>query len=139
MCLHVYKEDLPRNLLQFIFGIKPRIKPLIAQRDIVCYKVYRETDIPGVVESPYQRTKHLIGKPQPQVELGVIDRFGDGTVLKIYEGYHSYVDSDFVNVDDEFDGCVTKKCIIPKGSTYFIGNVHGFIRTGYVSTNLIIL
>lgn len=141
MCLDIYRDELPRNIFQKIFGIQPEIKPLIAKRDIVCYKIYKETDIPGVVEAPYMLTKHLVGKSQPKVEItylgyGWLENTNDKRHIK--QGYHSFISE---NVDSFFadkKGYITKKCIIPKGSTYYIGNHRG-VRDGYVSNQLIIL
>ena len=140
MCMTIRQNELPRNIFQKIFGIQPEIKPLIAKRDIVCYKLYRISDIPGVVEAPYRLTKHLVGKPQPQVEFSYSKhgyRF-DFSKLLVEAGYHSFRNKDIKNMFKDTSEYIIIKCIIPKGSTYYIGN-HNGVRDGYVSNQLIIL
>jgi len=134
----IRQNELPRNIFQKIFGIQPEIKPLIAKRDIVCYKLYRVSDIPGVVKSPYRLTKHLVGKPQPKVEITYEEWYS--TKRHIMCGYHSSIKPDIYNHfgDQHTTEYVIKKCIIPKGSAYYIGN-HKGVRDGYVSNQLIIL
>ncbi len=140
MCLTIWRDELPRNIFQKVFGIRPKIKQSIAKRDIVCYKIYKETDIPGVVEAPYQHTKHIIGLPQQQVEI--IFNTGwhtdNDTQRNIYEGYHSFInkETDLYFVGKK--GYIIKKCIIPKGAIYYIGNTLG-VRDSYVSNQLTIL
>jgi len=136
----IRQDELPRNIFQKILGIQPKIKPLIAKRDIVCYKLYRVIDIPGVVEAPYRLTKHLVGKPQPKVEITYGHCYNHNISMGIECGYHSYRKSDIDNwfVDQYTKEYITKKCIIPKGSIYYIGNHRG-VRDGYVSNQLTIL
>ena len=62
MCLTVTPENYSKNIFQKIFGIQPKIKPLIAKKDIICYKAYIKTDMVGVVKSPFQKTLNLVGK-----------------------------------------------------------------------------
>lgn len=138
MCMTIRQNELPRNIFQKIFGIQPEIKPLIAKRDIVCYKLYRISDIPGVVEAPYQLTKHLVGKPQPKVEITYGHCYNHNISMGIECGYHSFKNKNIVNMFMDNSEYVIKKCIIPKGSTYYIGNHRG-VRDGYVSNQLIIL
>lgn len=139
MCLIVRQEELPKNIFQKIFKIEPEIKHLVAKKDIVCYKLYRETDIPGVVEAPYRLTKHLVGKPQPNVQL-TWTYTPNNRVLSVEAGYHSFIKPiikhENIGLFQEF--LIIKKCIIPKGSVYYIGNAWG-TRDGYVSNQLIIL
>jgi hypothetical protein len=135
----IYQDEIPRNIFQKLFGIEPKIKPLIAKRDIVCYKLYHLSDIPGVVISPFRNTMHIIGKEQPPVEIThkVVTWLDELTQIIIECGYHSYIKNDgyqYYPTDH-----VVKKCIIPKGSTYYIGNQHGQVRNAYVSNQLIIL
>lgn len=131
MCLTIIRDELKKNIFQKIFGIIPKIKPLIAKKDIICYKVYKETDIPMTVKSPFRNTFHLVGKPQPIVEIGIKNYiWEDG--IEISEGYHSFVKFENPNwlCSDE----VIYQCTIPKGSTYYIGEYN----TQYVSNQLII-
>lgn len=138
MCMTIRQNELPRNIFQKILGIQPKIQPLIAKRDIVCYKLYRLTDIPGVVEAPYRLTKHIVGKPQPKVKITYNMWFIFHEKWEIECGYNSFRNKNIENMFKDSSEYVIKKCIIPKGSTYYIGNFRD-VRDGYVSNQLIIL
>jgi len=142
MCLTVVRNDIPKNLFQKLFKITPEVKPLIAKKDIVCYKLYYEGPVPGSVTSFYQNTYHLVGKPQPKIILNPekIGRYGS---VRFYQGYHSFTSLPKLKkylgeISGRNDDVFVFKCIIPKGSTYYMGN---FTNTndGYVSEQLVIL
>ena len=134
MCLIVTSKNYSKNIFQKIFGIEPKIKSLIAKKDIICYKAYIETDIFGVVKSPYQKTLNLVGKPLPTVELRIGVHFSNW--IDIHQGYHTQINKN----DYELHSCddyVIYECTIPKGSIYYRGD-YGGTNNGYVSNNLMI-
>ena len=117
--------------------------PCVALEDIECYKVVAET-IYGDFISPFVGYCYEIGKE----ECGVICVEDD----KVLTGFHSYV-----QVEDAFKmkgkmldifNCEFKvvRCIIPKGSSYYVGEVDtgyedeiygdGVFPDGYVSDSI---
>jgi len=130
MCLTIYRDNLPKNIFQKIFGITPKIKPLVAEKDIVCYKIMKPTDMGGVYQSQYRKTLHIVGVLQPIVEFGITLGHCDNICIDV--GYHS-----FVNIPKgewEYD---IVKCTIPKDSIYYIGDFDG-VRDSYVSNQIVI-
>ena len=89
----------------------------IAEKDIICYKVYV---VDGNLLSPYRR--------EQAPEEGIIAKTRLGTIKSpdnvVYEGFHSFatlsdaVDESFIWEDET---TVIVKCIIPKLSRYYKG------------------
>lgn len=130
MCVIIRRNELPTNIFQRIFGITPKVKPIIAKKDIIVYKWYLQTEMSGVVQSPYFLDFYLIGKLLPKVEIKAeIDRWL-GNTTEITEGYHSFVSETSV---DDFKTTVQYKCVIPKGSKYYTNG------TNIISDQLIVL
>lgn len=108
-------------------------KPLVAKKDIICYKVYNILP-DGRLQSIYQKAVYEPDEPLPQVEFGIED-YSDsiyGPRIEIEEGYHSYIQS-----IEPARGTLFQ-CMIPEGSLYFLGNFDG-INNSYASNNLVIL
>lgn len=124
MCLVVKKPKL--NFIIKLFGIKWN-KPLIAKKDIHCFKFYRIIN-DNTVKTIYQSRTYDINKPLPEVKLGIY--YPNSSIIEIDEGYHSYVNNNEEESGNEFHA------IIPKGSKYYKGIFHG--KKSYASTNLII-
>ncbi len=121
----------------------------VANEDITCYKVL---DVWGKqIISPYQSFKYKIGKlykaklkVAPVDKIDGIHRFKgndkwtDDTIIDfIYKGLHSYTSLKALNKRQyyNFFGYNTFKCIIPKGSEFYIDPIRG----EYVSNQIIIV
>ena len=105
-------------------------RPNIADDDIVVYKVV--TVFRGKFRAAIQRNHYYEpGKTYSQPE--VFDNieavlYSQGTIVRIYEGYHSYSDFEAakftaVQLCSPYNRAeqVILKCIIPKGAKYFCG------------------
>ena len=107
------------------------LKPKIANKDIVCYKLVRRTKIKGIYKSNFQRFEYVIR----QLYTNNLDiRFVDKVIknlcpsrphLGIYaveEGmFHSYENHLYPVILSPLPNCALLKCIIPKGAYYFEG------------------
>lgn len=104
----------------------PHNHPLIAKEDIVCYKQVCRYSY-GLYETPYTNTiiptECVENKVPFKAKIGKIFKFFYDHVL----GTTSMVGDGFIHVYKcpryQF-GHLTFKCIIPKGTKYFIGD-HG--------------
>lgn len=131
MCLYKDKKHHPFN------------KPLIAEEDIVCYKalVHSSIDPPGMLHTPFQlepiRISVYLNYQIPfiagddskfwsfwQHKLGLSKRVGSGFI-------HTYRS---ILLDCVIRRVHVFKCIIPKGTEYFIG-----IDDDYASKKIIFL
>lgn len=139
MCLTITKPRV--NILKELFiNSNSWLKPKIAQKDIVVFKIYLQYNDNNVVESPFQCKVYNLDAPFPEVSLlafEVSDRSAS-----VHEGYHSLKTLEEVGkAQSEYS--VLKKhsakifqCIIPKGSEYYEGRWDWTL--GYVSNNLIV-
>ena len=107
------------------------LKPKIADKDIVCYKLVKRTKIKGIYKSNFQRFEYVIR----QLYTNNLDiRFADKIIknlcpsrphLGIYaveeDMFHSYVDYLYPVILSPLPNCALLKCIIPKGAYYFEG------------------
>ena len=107
------------------------LKPKIADKDIVCYKLVKRTKIKGIYKSSFQRFEYVIR----QLYTNNLDiRFADKVIknlcpsrphLNIYaveEGmFHSYENHLYPVILSPLSNCALLKCIIPKGAYYFEG------------------
>ena len=107
------------------------LKPKIADKDIVCYKLVKRTKIKGIYKSNFQRFEYVIR----QLYTNNLDiRFADKVIknlcpsrphLGIYaveEGmFHSYENHLYPVILSPLPNCALLKCIIPKGAYYFEG------------------
>ena len=107
------------------------LKPKIADKDIVCYKLVKRTKIKGIYKSNFQRFEYVIR----QLYTNNLDiRFADKVIknlcpshphLNIYaieEGmFHSYASNLYPVILSPLPNCALLKCIIPKGAYYFEG------------------
>ena len=107
------------------------LKPKIADKDIVCYKLVKRTKIKGVYKSSFQRFEYVIRRLYTN-NLDI--RFADKVIknlclshphLDIYaveEGmFHSYENHLYPVILSPLPNCALLKCIIPKGAYYFEG------------------
>ena len=108
-----------------------QLKPKIADKDIICYKLVKRTKIKGIYKSSFQRFEYVIR----QLYTNNLDiRFADKVIknlcpsrphLGIYaveEGmFHSYASHLYPVILSPLPNCALLKCIIPKGAYYFEG------------------
>lgn len=93
---------------------------IIAKKDIVCYKVMFPIS-EKEVRSPYMLSVYTLGQRYSRpfaIKLSRPRRAND----EISIGYHSYSTIDRALLETYYSNgtyCITK-CIIPKGSTYFV-------------------
>ena len=107
------------------------LKPKIADKDIVCYKLVKRTKTKGIYKSSFQGFEYIIR----QLYTNNLDiRFADKVIknlclsyphLDIYaveEGmFHSYASNLYPIILSPLPNCALLKCIIPKGAYYFEG------------------
>ena len=107
------------------------LKPKIADKDIVCYKLVKRTKIKGIYKSNFQRFEYVIR----QLYTNNLDiRFADKVIknlcpsrphLGIYvveeDMFHSYASRSYLVTLSPLPNCALLKCIIPKGAYYFEG------------------
>ena len=101
------------------------LKPKIADKDIVCYKLVKRTKIKGIYKSNFQRFEYIIR----QLYTNNIKIEFSYKLIKpetifgyfIEEGmFHSYA-SNLYPILSPLPWCALLKCIIPKGAYYFEG------------------
>ena len=103
------------------------LKPKIADKDIVCYKLVKRTKIKGIYKSNFQRFEYVIR----QLYTNNLDiRFANKSIkhyfyrcfYKIEEDmFHSYISNLYPVILSPLPHCALLKCIIPKGAYYFEG------------------
>ena len=107
------------------------LKPKIADKDIVYYKLVKRTKIKGIYKSSFQGFEYIIR----QLYTNNLDiRFADRVIknlcpsyphLGIYaveEGmFHSYASNLYPIILSPLPNCALLKCIIPKEAYYFEG------------------
>ena len=123
--------------------ILTQLKPKIADKDIVCYKMVERTKIKGVYKSSFQEFEYIIR----QLYTNNLDiRFANKSMkwyfyksfYKIEEGmFHSYVSPLYPLEVNAIPNRTMLKCIIPKGAYYYEGHFHHF--TSYASSQIKIL
>lgn len=104
MCLELYSDT----------------KKLIAEEDIECYKILYKED--GIFRTFYRDFPIEAGKTYESI----ISKEG----YRIQMGLHSYVDKENAICSNLY----TAKCIIPKGSEYYLGSFCG--KDSYASNVL---
>ena len=118
------------------------LKPKIADKDIVCYKLVKRTKIKGIYKSNFQRFQYVIRKLYTNnVDIRFakksIQRYFYTGFYKIEEGmFHSYTSSMYPILGPS-SYYTLLKCIIPKGAYYFEGLFNHF--PSYASSQIKIL
>ena len=102
------------------------LKPKIADKDIICYKLVKRTKIKGIYKSSFQGFEYIIR----QLYTNNLDiRFANKSIKRsfykrfyiIEKGmFHSYA-SNLYPILSPLPWCALLKCIIPKGAYYFEG------------------
>ena len=116
MCLIKDKKHHPFN------------HPLIAKEDIVCYKVLHINYITNIFVTPYTKTPVSIEylKNKVPFKAEILNKFKFiwrhilGFSNVVTDGFIHTFSSELPSYNLSFGECVFK-CIIPKGTKYFIG------------------
>ena len=115
------------------------LEPKIADKDIVCYKLVKRTEIKGVQKSNIQRFEYIIR----QLYTNYFDiKYVDMLIKRRYnlsaieEGmFHSY--ANYLSAITVLPNLVVLECIIPKGAYYFEGYFGNY--PSYASSQIKIL
>ena len=115
------------------------LEPKIADKDIVCYKLVKRTEIKGVYKSNIQRFEYIIR----QLYTNYFDiKYVDMLIKRRYnlsaieEGmFHSY--ANYLSAITVLPNLVVLECIIPKGAYYFEGYFGNY--PSYASSQIRIL
>ena len=102
------------------------LKPKIADKDIICYKLVKRTKIKGIYKSNFQRFEYVIRQLYTSnVDIEFIDKFiyyRNCVWYSIEEGmFHSYESYLSPVILSPLPHCALLKCIIPKGAYYYEG------------------
>lgn len=111
--------------------------PKVAEKDIVVWKVFRKVGFwkPQFI-SPYRSFLYTKKKQMPSVELSPIITRWHGT--KYEEGYYSFAKKRDAMMEKKiFIRAVVRKCIIPKGARYVLGDFNSE-NDSYVSSTIIL-
>ena len=122
------------------------VKPKIADKDIVCYKLVEKTKIKGIYKSYFQEFEYIIRQLYTnnldiKFVNGIIKNlcplFPHYGIYAIEEGmFHSYMNYLPFKLSISPDESILK-CIIPKGAYYYEGHFNYF--PSYVSSQIKIL
>lgn len=116
-----------------------QLEPKIADKDIVCYKLVKRTEIKGVYKSNIQRFEYIIRQLYTNyfdikyVDMLIERRYN---LFAIENGmFHSY--ANYLSAITVLPNRVVLKCIIPKGAYYFEGYFGNY--PSYASSQIKIL
>ena len=117
-----------------------QLKPKIADKNIVCYKIVKKSKVKGVYKSGVQRFEYIIR----QLYTNNLDiKYINIIIKKHYslfiiekDMFHSYANY-LPTKSAPSPNYITLKCIIPKGSYYFEGRQNNSL--GYASSQIKIL
>lgn len=116
MCLIIKKFSLKR----------------IATSDIECYK-FLYINKEDYIHTPYQMKEVHINETY-ESEIKLKNRFSPFFQTEGHKGLHTFVDKEKAMEYVWGKNRVLAICIIPKGSTFYIGNFQG--NRGYISNSL---
>ena len=139
-----------------------KLTKLIADKDIECYKNFRLNDIifkqksifkfkfgkKKIIQliSLFKEYKYKPYKKQKIIDLKLIEisyssyDFPDYEIIgyKINAGYHSYDTIEIARKNIFFGNEVVIKCIIPKGTEYYINNDNEIVSSTIIVTDQIV-
>lgn len=104
-------------------GFHPKNQPLIAEKDIICYKKLDQIG-ENTYTTPYALTQIPLECIQNKVPFKAVIRHKLTFIWRHILGFSDCVEDGFIHTlqeDDGYRSYVTFKCIIPKGTKYFIG------------------
>ena len=123
MCLFKDKKFHPHN------------RPLVAKEDIICYKKLQQIGDTHFTPCIYDQVPIKCIRDKVPFEAQILSKWK--FIWKHILGFSNKVEDGFIHsfqTDDGFRGYATFKCIIPKGTKYFIG-----FREVYASERIIFL
>ena len=108
-----------------------QLKPKIADKDIVCYKLVKRTKIKGIYKSSFQEFEYVIRQSYTNnLDIRFVDKIiknldttRSGLCLYIIEEgmFHSYASYLYPVILSPLPHGALLKCIIPKGAYYYEG------------------
>ena len=111
--------------------VTAQLKPKIADKDIVCYKLVKRTKIKGVYKSSFQGFEYVIRQLYTNnLDIRFVDKIiknldttRSGLCLYIIEEgmFHSYASYLYPVILSPLPNGALLKCIIPKGAYYYEG------------------
>ena len=127
--------------------VTAQLKPKIADKDIICYKLVKRTKIKGIYKSSFQRFEYIIRQLYTNnLDIRFVDKIiknldttHSGLCLYIIEEgmFHSYVSYLYPVILSPLPCGALLKCIIPKAAYYFEGYFHD--SPSYASSQIKIL
>ena len=115
------------------------LEPKIANKDIVCYKLVKRTEIKGVYKSNFLKFEYIIRQLYTNYfDIKYVDMLikTRHNLPAIENGmFHSY--ANYLSAITILPNCVTLKCIIPKEAYYFEGYFGNY--PSYTSSQIRIL
>ena len=102
------------------------LKPKIADKDVVCYKLVKRTKIKGIYKSNFQRFEYVIRQLYTNnLDIKFANKIMKHSFYKCFykiekDMFHSYA-SNLYPILSPLPWCALLKCIIPKGAYYFEG------------------
>ena len=116
------------------------LKPKIADKDIVCYKIVKKSKVKGVYKSGVQRFEYTIRQLYTNnidikyINIYIKKYYNIFTIgVGMFHSYTNYLSPKLIPSSDY----ITLKCIIPKGSYYFEGYSNNLLL--YASSQIKIL
>ena len=117
--------------------LKENMNPQIATEDIVCYKFVVEYN-PGELRTPYMDMAVEIGEMYtiPAGTMRPIKNIFNSIVVEV--GFHSFVNykQALLKACEKVDYGRLVRCIIPTGSTYYIGTFGIHSSESYASSSI---
>ena len=124
-----------------------QLKPKIADKDIVCYKLVERTNIKGIYKSSFQGFEYVIRQLYTNnFDIRFVDKIiknldttRSGLCLYIIEEgmFHSYASYLYPVILSPLPNGALLKCIIPKGAYYYEGYFYDL--PSYASSQIKIL
>ena len=120
--------------------ILTQLKPKIADKDIICYKIVKKSKVKGVYKSGIQRFEYIIRQLYTNhinikyINIYIKKYYNIFTIgVGMFHSYANYLPTKLALSSDY----ITLKCIIPKESYYFEGYSNNLLL--YASSQIKIL
>ena len=117
-----------------------QLKPKIADKNIVCYKIVKKSKVKGVYKSGVQRFEYIIRQLYTNhinikyINIYIKKYYNIFTIgVGMFHSYANYLPTKITPSSDY----IILKCIIPKGSYYFEGYLNNLLL--YASSQIKIL
>lgn len=120
--------------------ILTQLKPKIADKDIICYKIVKKSKVKGVYKSGIQKFEYIIRQLYTNhinikyINIYIKKYYNIFTIgVGMFHSYANYLPTKLALSSDY----ITLKCMIPKGSYYFEGYSNNLLL--YASSQIKIL